>query len=158
MIRRVLERLFSFVLSTVIFGWVAAPIHEGFHLLAAKSLGGGGRIDLMWGGYGLFAYTGLAQGWEILLMKLAGGLGTAVVVGVLWAISAYQLRYTLWELDDVAGLALIALLNLAYAPMDAFFTGQWVPMLISALFAVGIWTLLYGKRIIVWIAIGNGKG
>ena len=150
---KALEKLLSVAFSLAIFGWIAAPMHEGFHLLVSKSLGVGGRIDLAWGGYGTFQPDGPLPLGSDVLMRLAGGVGTGLVFLVLWALAAFQLKHTNWELDDASALLLVALMQFAYAPIDAFWVGgPWWVITASALAAVGGTGVVYGKRLMRWIA------
>lgn len=149
---KALEKLLSFSFSLAIYGWVAAPVHEGFHLLVSKSLGTGGRIDLAWGGYGMFQPDVALSVGSDMLMRLAGGVGAGLVFLVLWTLAAYQLKYTTWELDDASSLLLVALMQFAYAPIDAFWpAAPWWLITGSALVALGVTGVIYGKRLVRWV-------
>ena len=150
---KIIEKFLSFVFSLAIFGWIAAPIHEGFHLLASRSFGVDGRIGLAWGGYGTFQPDSFLSPGGNIIMLLAGGLGTGLVFLILWMLAAYQAKYTKWELDDASALFLVMAMQFTYAPIDAFWPSapNWI-IAVSALAAFGATGAIYGKALIEWIA------
>ena len=151
--RRFLEFALSFMLSLVVWMWVATPMHEGFHYLVAKSLGVKGIISLTWSASGFFTYIDTPTQFQDVVIGLAGGLGSAIVLGLLWVLAQYQTRYTTWEMDDAASLLIVVVAQAVYAPFDAWwpaaaFYGIGVGFLVGIIVA----GLMYGKRVLDFLS------
>lgn len=86
------------------------------------------------------------------------GMGTGLVYLLLAVVSYLQLKYTRWELDDVAAFSLIGLMNPFYAPVDGLWPGQPVLALVPGIVvAVGVWTAAIGVRLVRWVVEENSE-
>ena len=154
MIRRLLEKSISTLFSLLIFAWLSIGIHEQFHYLMANALGikGGNVTFLLGGGFYHFPEGVSITATQDALVGLAGGIGTGLALLVLWLVSNYQTRYTKWELDDSFALLVVAIMQFAYAPFDAFARqsaafGAALAAILGLAFAV----FIYGKTMWVWL-------
>lgn len=149
--RAFIGRLVSLAVTLVIFLLAVAAIHEGYHYLAAKSLGYPVSIDLTWLGKGSVAWDGAVPGQpQRAIIFAAGGLGTAVFSGGLWWAAAKQVQFT-------TVLGFITLQQVFYVPLDVlgWWQNQW--LVLGTFLVAGVVTaLIYGRELIVWLA-GEAK-
>ena len=143
----------SGLLALLLFvhGWAIAAIHEGFHLLVAKSFGYSGVISLSWVGEGTFT-SSMPIGLERTAMLAAGGLGTATLYALLYWAARCDLRVTLEAIDDCAVLLFLAMQQILYTPLDML--GWWTnPYLLTLSFAGGGLVMLrvHGRVLFRWL-------
>lgn len=151
--RKYLEKVLSLVFGLILYTLLITGIHEQFHFLMAKALGVGGYVTFNygWGGYFNFAAGVVLTPLQNFLVRIAGGIGTGIVLGGLWYLAFFQTKYTIWELDDTFVLFVLALGQLFYAFAELLPSNliQYGGGLSFAL-AVGIGVLLYGKAVLIW--------
>ncbi|MAH50733.1 hypothetical protein CMI37_33245 [Candidatus Pacearchaeota archaeon] len=139
--------------AVILFGWVVTPIHEGIHFLWAKTAGVETVIRLTWAGAGSVTYVGeVPTGATRFFIGLSGGMGTALIFGILWLLSRLQLRYSVWELDNTTVFFFFVLMQFIYAWFDATnVVSTSTATGISLIVALVGTSAVYGKRLIEWI-------
>ena len=131
-----LASIAEFVTCFVVYFGLTVPIHEFLHLNVLRMLGGEGHIILT--GYGALMKvdTYSSNPYSSLFIGLAGGIGVALIYGLL----------ALWnwndaEFEEWAALIPIAAMQLGYGIYEAVFVGilplntfiaySWIPASIS---------------------------
>lgn len=150
---RAYAKVFPFMLGLVIFVFLATGVHEQFHNIAAKALDVGGYVTFnWWSGYFVYADPSSLTWGQDFTIGLCGGLGTALVFGLLWLIEHWQAHYSEWELDNVFIAGIMTVSQFVYAFADGLDTGEQTWGNIGGgLAAFVICGLLYGKRVWKWI-------
>lgn len=145
-------KFISFIAQLFVYFWLSQHAHEVFHALAAQAVNIPGHIIVwQWGFRGRFIYEATPTVFQDIVIGLAGGLGVALLFGLLWANAHWQGQYSEWELDAASVFVIIAIVNLFYAPSEVFRT-WWEPsQVIGALLAAAALMLLYGKRLLDWL-------
>ncbi len=144
-----LASIAEFVTCFIIYFGMTIAIHEVMHLNVLRFLGGDGHIILT--GYGALMVVDIQSSnpWSSILIGLAGGIGVALIYGVLalwnwndaeyeeWAalipISAMQLGYGVYEA-----------VFLSILPFETFLAYAWVPAIIcfTIVFVPAFWILV----------------
>ena len=148
--RKPLEKLLSLAFCLVLFRFLATGVHEQFHDVVAGMFGIETHVTFSWWTGQMF-WDATPTPAQELVVGLVGGLGTALVMGVLWFIAHYQLRYTRWALGDVTARGITTIAQAIYAIFDGL---DFAPVLGSYLaytVAFGVVLLVYGRRIWHWL-------
>ena len=145
------QRAMSTLAYVVGFGLVALVLHEFFHYVTLRALGGGGYITFDWE-QGFTKFTDLPN--HLWAVQLSGGLLTAaffLLVFWLWAWSSQTIHDTNLEVAAFTW----ALGNLAYAPIEMVTPS---PIVGAMAFGVGfsIAGAVYFTKLMNWIA-GPGE-
>ena len=149
-------RLVSLLAQLFIYWFGVTSIHEWAHMLVANNLGVAGhvvyRVD-----WGRFVYDDFASvlWYQDLIIGLAGGFIVAAGFGILWWIQHQQGKTSASELDTAAIFAIITIFQFSYGIADGI--DRWVTEaeLIGTLAAVGISGWLYGRRLLLWLEMGD---
>lgn len=153
--RRYLGKSLSTVFSLLIFALLTTGVHEQGHYLAAECLAiKGGKVT-----YGFFSgcyyYPDgiMVALWQDIIVGLAGGVFTGVLLLILWYLAHFQTKYTEWETDDAFSLQVLMLMQFIYSPFDAVghsyvYWGGPIGMAIGFVVAC----LVYGKKLLAWLA------
>lgn len=151
--RAIIERWCSLIFLVLVYGFLATPIHEGFHILGAKLVGTKAVADLSWNGSGLVVFTAPATLWQQYITRVFGGVGTGVAFLALWSASQCQAKYTVWETDDAWVFLTMAIYQLLYAPVDMLWGIGAPPWAIYSpvIIALAISIPLMRKRLYPWL-------
>ena len=121
-INKPLAKILPFVMLIFVFAVFSLQIHEYFHFHMARLLGVESyvqfRSDFL-SGYTHFLSP--ISGWTEFWIRLMGGIGTAAIFGVMWALSAWQGHWTKWNLDDSMIYGIIVFVNLFYGIAEGLF-------------------------------------
>jgi membrane-associated protease RseP (regulator of RpoE activity) len=130
---------------TAFFLWMAAVLvsmlaHEIGHALAARWFGGRARIVASGLGDQIFGVDSLRR-WQRVLIALAGPLGNALILGVLWAITAVPLPID-WRFFLAPGVWVLMWINVFWCLLNLL--PLWP--LDGGRIAVELGTALFGRR------------
>ena len=143
------QKLLDFGITCTIYCLFGMLVHQWSHLCVAQLMGVQGyvRYEWMFGGE-FWATSWHPQGWIILL---SGGLGSAIVLGLLWWRA--RVSPTKWDLDDESMLALWGLTQLgqAIAELRIGFPDYPLIMVCAAGSATFIWLCCYMSSILDWL-------
>ncbi len=99
------------IILLVVCGIMLNPVHEYGHAVMAKVFNYDAKVH-----YGFlhahYTYSG-ASGYQLYLIRLAGGFAAFVVYGLLCLASYLQLKYSKWELDSCVVFGIFAAVCLA---------------------------------------------
>lgn len=153
-----LSRIIPLFVELVLFVYIVTGLHEMFHYLIAHAEGIYGYVTF--GPAGFFgAFFHYPEGvtilpWQDATIGLAGGLGTALVFGLLWLMFAWQGRKSVANLDEAFCAGVITVNQFIYGISEAI--TYWHPVLSSWLEPVGMTIgvivpiILYFPRILNW--------
>ena len=144
------HRVMSTLAHVLGFGLVALVLHEFFHFVVLRSLGGEGYITFRWE-LGFTHFTHLPT--YLWAVKLSGGMLTGaflLAVFWFWAWSSRTLHNTNVEVSAFAW----ALGNLVYAPIEMVTSS---PIVGAVAFGIGfaIAGAVYFTKLMNWLAIGE---
>jgi hypothetical protein len=122
--------LLGLLITVFIFYIFGLTVHEYWHLRIADCFGISGYINFTWFG-GVFVTHTIPTEPDFFLIKLAGGLGTAVVMAFLWAYARWTCSK--WDLNIEFATALIGSIHLVYGIFEGLFLGSGSFTLISVI-------------------------
>ena len=142
-----------FGVQVVLYFFMATAIHEQFHNLASRTLGLDGYVKFSLWGVSYFYYAqGVAPTFtQDLIVRLAGGLGTALLFGLLWGFSHWQGMYSEWEIDTSFIFGVITIFQVIYAMCEPLSTLWAWSQLVGILFGIGLCSYLYGIKLMRWL-------
>lgn len=151
--RLIVSKLVGTAVVLIVLLWASVSIHEAFHQLVARSLGVEMRIEVWWGATGIAYFMSPSTEAQRVVIGFAGGVGTALVMGILWLVSALQARYSRWELDMAVSAFFVMMIQLVYAPFDGLspHSTVWLPAIIAG----AATTIVYGNRWLQWVVNGT---
>ena len=147
---RFLAKVIPMLVMLFVLAILAVPLHEAAHQLVGNTLSSTqGYVIFTWAGgmYYQFPLTPLQD----FLTRIAGGLFQALLFGIAWGMSAWQARYSKWELDTCAVFGMLTVGYFVYAWFDGL--GAWIDYgaLIGIVAAIAVCGVLYGKKLLSWI-------
>ena len=146
-----LLKIAVFLIQLSMSSFVFVAIHEEFHYLMANWLHLSGYVTFnsLLGGTFWFTNISSVSLSQNVLVSLSGGLGTALVTGVLWSIAKIQNN------DQWAAIfCTLTILQFIYGISEM--TAVWIPMasqwgqLVAAVAGYTTAALIYGNRILDW--------
>lgn len=144
------QRLSNTLTHVLAFGLVATVLHEFFHFVALRALGGEGYITFDWN-MGLTHYTSLPD--FLWAVQLSGGLLTGVFLLCVFWFWPWSNGSTHSTNTEVAAFAW-ALGNLVYAPAETLTSSPAVGAIAFGL-GFGVAGLLYFTRLMNWLVFGE---
>jgi len=150
----VLHKLIDLLVCFVVwFTVIPLAVHEFFHSLMNQILGGSGYVyfNFIFSGYMVADVWGEPK-W---LVYWAGGIGTALVAGLLWWRA--KVSPTKWDLDDEFVLAMVlgwqigysfSEIMLYYWGWSAYWIGQFIPFI-----AIVIPIIIYLPKVLDWLEL-----
>ena len=110
--------LLGLLISVIIFYIFGLTVHEYFHLRIADCFGISGYIKFTWFGGVFVSYT-IPSEPALFMIKIAGGLGTAFVMLLLWAYARWTCSK--WDLNIEFATAFIGSVHLVYGIFEGLF-------------------------------------
>ena len=145
----VIQKLTALGITLFVIAFFSVGVHEQFHVLGASLVGIDSYARYTWtGGYVVALSTPDEAQRQVI--RVAGGLGTAALLMVLWYLAHRQTKYTDWELDDALSFLLIATWQFTYAWFDGTHLAFWGNIL-GALTGLAVCSLVYGRKLIAWL-------
>lgn len=151
------QKIIDLVIAAGVWFFVVTAMHELCHYLAVTWQGGEAYLTMrgFWAGYAEF--TGIPyHSHELVIVYAAGGIGTAILLGLLW----WRARMTpsLWDLNHEAVLGVLVAIQLGLgigeiALADPIRGGQMFAImspLLVALFAIPV-MIYYAVQIGKWL-------
>jgi len=152
---RFLAKVIPMLVMLVVLAILAVPFHEAAHQLVGNVLSGTqGYVIFDWTG-GMYYGFEMSE-WAGFWTRISGGLAQALLFGILWAASAWQSKYSKWELDTCAIFGMLTVGYFIYAWFDGL--GIWIDYgaLIGIVAAVAVCGVLYARKLLSWIFELNG--
>jgi hypothetical protein len=151
-LKNYLLKVAIFALQLAMSSFVFVAIHEESHYLMASWLHVSGWVsfNLFQGGTFWFNNISVVTPGQNALVAMAGGLGTALVAGVLWLTTDLQ-KSIHWA----AIFCVITVTQTIYGTSEAL--NIWVPssaawgQMIAALAAYSLGSVIYGYRVLDWL-------
>ncbi len=152
----IVAKILPLIIEALVIWLAVTPIHEYWHVLAANWCGSSAHATF---GFlsGHFYYSGALLQWQDTIVWLAGGLGTALIFGLLWVCAWWQGKYTEWEIDEVWMFSVVTIQQLLYGFAEGLH--HWANLCAVWYYAViGIVTMaivlwLYGRRLMQWLGL-----
>lgn len=147
--------LIGLLVSVFIFYIFGLTVHEYWHLRIADCFGVGGFIDFTWFG-GVYMPHTIPPEPAWFLIKLAGGLGTAFVMSLLWAYARWT--YSKWDLNIEFAAALIGAIHLFYGIVEGILLESRYFAIIAAIAVIAaciIVVVIYMGEIIEYVRHDN---
>ena len=144
------HRVISTLVLVLGFGLVALVMHEFFHFVALRALGGEGYITFHWG-QGFTHFTNLPD--QLWVVQLSGGLLTGIFLLVVFWFWAWSSR-TLDNMNVEVAAFGWALGNVVYAPMEIVTSSPIVGAVAFGM-GFGIAGAIYFTKLMNWLAGGG---
>lgn len=147
------KKMMGLILTLLFWFIFTTPLHEMFHYAAAFAVGiRGGNVTFVFGG-GFYNYPDgvLVTTFQRTIVSMAGGIGTALFLALVWTYNSWVLKFSLWELNNTVSVFVVATTQFIYA----FFDGHGMVLvnigeLAGFLIAVMLAYVVYGKTLVPW--------
>jgi len=154
-INKPLAKMVPFLLLIFVFAILSMIAHEYFHFHTARleHIKVHVLFNSDWLG-GRTVFEESVTHWQEFWIWLMGGIGTAALFGVLWALSAWQGHWTKWNMDDSMVYGIIVFVNLFYGIAEGLFvwTGDpWWGELTGVIVGASVIGRLYWIPFMRWV-------